>query len=268
MQLQDARVHDLLRHPGRFAWHTLRQFRANQGLLLAGAVAYYALLSIVPLLILMLIALSHVIEPDLLLSTLARYLEWVVPGQSRALTTELAAFLRNRGTIGWVLLGTMLFFSSLAFTVLENAMSVIFVHRVAIRRRHFDQVLAVISDAAADEKPLRQFARELTRGMIAAHSIHPTLHQVLLDEAPGDRGSRAAHAAFQSRYLEHYAAAVAQYRRRTKDTETVARVLSSAVEGVIHNAARRGMLEAPELQKQLVDLICAYLSGQHRAAAR
>ena len=138
----------------------------------------------------------------------------------------------------------------------------------AIRRQHFDQVLAVISDAAADEKPLRQFARELTRGMIAAHSIHPTLHQVLLDEAPGDRGSRAAHAAFQSRYLEHYAAAVAQYRRRTKDTETVARVLSSAVEGVIHNAARRGMLEAPELQKQLVELICASLSGQHRTAPR
>jgi membrane protein len=31
----------------------------------------------------------------------------------------------------------MLFFSSLAFTVLENAMSVIFLHRVAVRRRHF-----------------------------------------------------------------------------------------------------------------------------------
>ena len=42
----------VLRHPGRFAWHTLKAFRANQGLLLAGAVAYYALLSIVPLLIL------------------------------------------------------------------------------------------------------------------------------------------------------------------------------------------------------------------------
>jgi YihY family inner membrane protein len=36
-----------------------------------------------------------------------------------------------------VLLVTMLFFSSLAFTVLENAMSIIFHHRVAIRRRHF-----------------------------------------------------------------------------------------------------------------------------------
>jgi YihY family inner membrane protein len=31
----------------------------------------------------------------------------------------------------------MLFFSALAFTVLENAMSVIFFHRVAVRRRHF-----------------------------------------------------------------------------------------------------------------------------------
>ena len=39
--------------------------------------------------------------------------------------------------MGWVLLATMLFFSSLAFTVLENAMSVISIHRVAIRRRHF-----------------------------------------------------------------------------------------------------------------------------------
>jgi membrane protein len=31
----------------------------------------------------------------------------------------------------------MLFFSALAFTVLENAMSVIFYHRVRIKRRHF-----------------------------------------------------------------------------------------------------------------------------------
>jgi uncharacterized BrkB/YihY/UPF0761 family membrane protein len=31
----------------------------------------------------------------------------------------------------------MLFFSSVAFTVLENAMSVIFFHRVRIKRRHF-----------------------------------------------------------------------------------------------------------------------------------
>ncbi|MHA7683269.1 YihY/virulence factor BrkB family protein [Cupriavidus sp. PET2-C1] len=137
MQILDARARLVLKHPWRFVLRTLRQFRANQGLLLAGAVAYYALLSIVPLLILMVIALSHVIEPESLLATLSRYLEWLLPGQSRALVGELANFLANRGVIGWVLLVSMIFFSSLAFTVLENAMSVIFVHRVAIRRRHF-----------------------------------------------------------------------------------------------------------------------------------
>ena len=67
----------------------------------------------------------------------SRYLEWLIPGQSSAIVAELANFLPHRDIVGWVLLATMLFFSSLAFTVLENAMSVIFHHRVAIRRRHF-----------------------------------------------------------------------------------------------------------------------------------
>ena len=125
------------RDPLGFARCVLKAFRANQGLLLAGAVAYYTLLSIVPLLILIVIALSHIIDQNLLLSTLARYLEWLVPGQSKAMIQELATFLANRSVLGWVLLVTMVFFSSLAFTVLENAMSVIFLHRVAIRRRHF-----------------------------------------------------------------------------------------------------------------------------------
>jgi len=127
----------VLKHPGAFALQTVKAFRANQGLLLAGAVAYYALLSIVPLLILTVIALSYVIDQAELLVTLGRYLEWLVPGQSQSIVAELMNFLDHRGVIGWVLLATMIFFSSLAFTVLENAMSVIFIHRVAIRKRHF-----------------------------------------------------------------------------------------------------------------------------------
>jgi membrane protein len=137
MQLIDAPTRRILEHPGAFARQTLKAFRANQGLLLAGAVAYYALLSIVPLLILFVIVLSHWIDQGELLLTLARYLEWLVPGQSRAIVDELKHFLVHRELMGWVLLATMIFFSSLAFTVLENAMSVIFTHRVAIRRRHF-----------------------------------------------------------------------------------------------------------------------------------
>jgi YihY family inner membrane protein len=122
---------------GAFAIRTLKAFKANQGLLLAGAVAYYALLSILPMLILLVIALSHVVAQDQLMAATARYMDWLVPGQGGALTGELARFLLHREVLGWVLLGTMIFFSSLAFTVLENAMSVIFLHRVAIRRRRF-----------------------------------------------------------------------------------------------------------------------------------
>ena len=128
---------EVLKHPGAFILRTLKAFRANQGLLLAGAIAYYALLSTVPLLILTVIGLSHIIDENELLRTLGRYLEWLMPGHSRAILAELANFLAHRDVIGWVLLATMLFFSSLAFTVLENAMSVIFHHRVAIKRRHF-----------------------------------------------------------------------------------------------------------------------------------
>jgi membrane protein len=127
----------ILAHPLAFAWQVLKAFRANQGLLLAGAVAYYALLSIVPFLMLVVVVLSHFIDQAELLATLRRYLEYLVPGQSASITAEVAHFLQNRDVITWVLGATMVFFSSLAFTVLENAMSVIFVHRVAIRRRHF-----------------------------------------------------------------------------------------------------------------------------------
>src|SRR4051812_25895248 len=102
-------AHQVLAHPGAFAWRTLKGFKANQGLLLAGAVAYYALLSIVPLLILIVIALSHVADQSALLQTIGRYLEWLVPGQSNAIVHELSTFVEHREFIGWVLGVTMLF---------------------------------------------------------------------------------------------------------------------------------------------------------------
>lgn len=123
--------------PVAFAWRTLKSFGNNQGVLLAGAVAYYALLSLVPLLILAVIGLSRLIEQGEILGALGHYLEWLVPSQSRAVLADVSDFLDNRVTIGAVLLATMLFFSSLAFSVLEKAMAVIFAHRHATERRHF-----------------------------------------------------------------------------------------------------------------------------------
>ena len=137
MQLiQGPRNTLLIRHPFQFFWNAVKAFRANQGLLLAGAVAYYALLSIVPLLIVSVIAMSHLIDQAELLATIGRYLEWLLPGQSRAIVQELSNFLAHRDVLGPALLVTMIFFSSLAFTVLESAMAVIFHHRKSLAKRH------------------------------------------------------------------------------------------------------------------------------------
>ena len=123
-------------HPADFALRTLRSFINNQGLLLAGAVAYYALLSVLPLLILSVIALSQFVDQAVLLNTLGRYLEWLVPSQSQAVLLDVSGFLDKGISYGAVLLATMIFFSSLAFSILERAISVIFPHRGIAKKRH------------------------------------------------------------------------------------------------------------------------------------
>jgi YihY family inner membrane protein len=115
----------------------LVSFRRNQGLLLSGAIAYYTLLSIVPLSILILIVLSHFTEQENLLQVLSPYVEMAMPGVAATLTEHVRVFIQYRHVIGIVGLLVMLFFSSIAFTVLENAMSVIFHRRVRAQRRHF-----------------------------------------------------------------------------------------------------------------------------------
>ena len=129
-------VRFILGHPLTFAGRVLRRFHTNRGVLLAGAVAYYALLSLVPLLILLLVALSHVVNEAELLALLHYYLEQLVPGEVELVMEQVAQFLGHRRTLSWVMVGTLLFFSSLAFGILENAMAVIFAHRHAIHNRH------------------------------------------------------------------------------------------------------------------------------------
>jgi YihY family inner membrane protein len=137
MATNGYRVAYLARNPGTFCLRVVRAFAANQGLLLAGALAYYLLLSIVPLLILMLEALSRLVDPQALIATIGTYLDQIVPGQSSAILLELHRFSLHGSAISWVLLVTLLFFSSLAFSVLEKSMSVIFLHRIEHEQRHF-----------------------------------------------------------------------------------------------------------------------------------
>src|SRR5512139_617850 len=83
----------VLRHPWAFALDVLRAFRRHQGVLLAGAVAYYTLLSIVPLLILLVFVLSKFVPEQELLSTIGRYADLVVPAMGDSIVSALDAFL-------------------------------------------------------------------------------------------------------------------------------------------------------------------------------
>ncbi|MBC8017573.1 MAG: YihY/virulence factor BrkB family protein [Verrucomicrobia bacterium] len=127
----------MLDRPASFMLRVVRGFMRNQGLLLSGAVAYYTLLSIVPLSIIALIVLTNFIEERQLILTLSMYLEMVIPGYASTLTEQVQAFLEHRKVVGFIGFLGMLFFSSTAFSMLENAISVIFFQRVRIQRRKF-----------------------------------------------------------------------------------------------------------------------------------
>src|SRR4029450_9418621 len=127
--------HKVSAQPGAFALQILKAFQKNQGLLLSGALAYYILLSVIPLFTFLLLMLSHVVDEAALLATLRRYIGLVIPGDSAAVLEQVRNILEHREVASWVVLCAMLFFSSLAFSVLESALSIIFIHRVRHKPR-------------------------------------------------------------------------------------------------------------------------------------
>jgi len=137
MESRKQHIDLILQRPGKFLWRVLVGFKRNQGLLLAGGVAYYTLLSIIPMLALILVGLSHFIDEQQLYNTILTNLKLVIPAYAESVTGQVWGFLARRQLVGIVGIFIMLFFSSMAFTVLENAMAIIFSHRARKHRRHF-----------------------------------------------------------------------------------------------------------------------------------
>jgi YihY family inner membrane protein len=122
----------------RFAIRTLRDFFLhNHGLLLAGAVAFNMMLSLVPLCVVMIVALSHVFDARLLLDSITAEAALISPGLASSLEHLLEDFLRQRKWIGWIGAVTLLSFSSLAFRVIEDAFAIIFHRPIPSFRRKF-----------------------------------------------------------------------------------------------------------------------------------
>ena len=119
----------------------------------------------------------------------------------------------------------------------------------AIRQRHLDAVLAALApsgDAGASDDAVAR----LVDGVISAHAVDPALHRVLLDDVP--LLDRSTCAAFEAEYQR-------RYRAVAGGNALAGRVLSAAVEGVVHAAARRGELASPRLRRELARLVRGYL---------
>jgi len=120
------RARYVLRNPLPFTWQVLSAFRRNQGILLAAAVAYHALLSIIPIIALTAIGLSQWLDPVLVLDAAKEFLDLVSPTQTEKLLIHIETFIYKWKVIGVVGLASLIFFSALAFSSLESALSRIF----------------------------------------------------------------------------------------------------------------------------------------------
>lgn len=122
----------------RFTSRVLRDFfRHNHGLLLTAAVAQNMMLSLIPLSAVLLVVFSHFWEPAMLMETITTEVSLIAPGFVPTLSEVLLEFLRNRQVVGWIGLFSLLFFSSLAFRVIEDAIAIIFHRPVPTLRRRF-----------------------------------------------------------------------------------------------------------------------------------
>jgi YihY family inner membrane protein len=122
----------------RFAVRVLRDFfLRNHGLLLTGAVAYNMMLSLIPLSAVLMVVFSHFFDERLLMEALTAEVALIAPGFVPTLHEVLGGFLRNRQVVGWIGLLVLLFFSSMAFRVLEDSIAIIFHRPLPTLKRKF-----------------------------------------------------------------------------------------------------------------------------------
>ncbi len=122
----------------RFASRVLRDFFLhNHGLLLTSAVAFNMMLSLIPLSAVVMVGLSHFSDHKLLMESLTNEVSLIAPGFTPTLSQVLEGFLENRRFVGWIGGLSLLFFSSMAFRVLEDAFAIIFHRPLPALKRKF-----------------------------------------------------------------------------------------------------------------------------------
>jgi len=115
-----------IRRLAHFARRVASAFANNRGFLLAGGVGYNALLSLVPFVSLTVATLSMFFDEQRIITVLHADLDLLVPGHTDTLLQATKSFLDHPAAISTVSIGFLLFFCSIAFRMLEEAVATIF----------------------------------------------------------------------------------------------------------------------------------------------
>ncbi len=110
----------------RFSVRVVREFLRNRGILLASGVGYNVLLSTVPLFALVGVLFTQIIDEQRLLTVLSVQAHHLAPASPDLFMDAVRAFLESRDVVGVVGLAVLLFFSSLAFRMLDDSIAIIF----------------------------------------------------------------------------------------------------------------------------------------------
>lgn len=133
----------------------------------------------------------------------------------------------------------------------------------AVRRRHLDEVLAVLRAAADLATSRGRRIAALVDGMIAVHGRYPAAHRVLLEEVSLGKDARADDRVFEAAYQRGYEAVfVANAPDAAARPRIASQVLAAAVAGTVHDAARQGTLSSPVFRLELIALVDSYLTVQ------
>lgn len=189
------------------------------------------------------------------------------PGQKRSrvmVATILEAAARVLADTGWAAFTTNQVASVAGVSI--GSLYQYFPNKLAlaeaIRQQHLEMILQVLAgdqlgQTGHDSLPER--IAKLLDGILAAHQINPALHHVLLDEVPFAR--RDEHPDFEQLYHEYYLEFTTQVLGyESPRASVVAKVLASAIEGVVHLAAHLGEQESSAIRRELELLVCAYLT--------
>lgn len=136
----------------------------------------------------------------------------------------------------------------------------------AVRERHLYDCLCAVERCAAEQGGAQELARYLASSLIQAHKQNPRLHKTLIDEAPVSADLADPHSGFEQRYLGAFERCLAQLDggQAAAWHSRAARLISDAMDGAIHNAARRGELDDPVLPQELARLVECYMRDLKR----